>query len=304
VVFLVPVVVLANPGTAAAAGSWVPIYIQMDVFGSQDFVGRDCKFNARNTGTAVEVGSSGYCTGLPDASPGTLQPGEAGSSFTFTFDGADAGSASCGATYGGTLGQHPANGTVQVAGSVPAGSATITGGAADGTCTITEVCIRLMSTEYVCAEVTLPPPDTEPESPGGTCVAGNPNARWEMRSEVWSGDSTGARRIYYIQLEVLRTGNTVSTAPWGAAVFFTGANGATVALDWTMGSTYRVWESAPTKIEPTVSVRGVELWADLGPTDWNEPPPNDDKAKIYGPVQPTAPSHGYGGWTHPDLCRV
>lgn len=305
---MVPIVLLANPthATAATTGPWTQVDVDFDIFFSQDYVSRGCTFNIRHATTAVEVGSAGFCTGLPDTSPGGLQPGEAGSSYTITFDGMTDASHQCGAAKGGTLGPSTLNGTVRVAGSIPASTSTITGGTIEDskTCNITEVCVRLMDSEFSCVGVDLDSP-YDPTPVSQSCPAGIPHATigWE---DIGPGDKGPTYRTYAIRLRWTLNGAPLgTTAPWHAAVFWSGSTrSATNIGSQSVVDLYT--DQRTSNPAPTSPVKGVQLWAEAPPAPggWNAVyPGNLQRGSAIGAQYPTSSALTFGGWSQPEQCR-
>lgn len=306
---LVPVVVFSNPLTAhAAAGPWVVASVSTGLSGLQT----TCKIPLRQAGPgmpALDLGSTGYCLGNPDTTPGWAQIGEAGKSYIIGVSGTTEAGNECGGLTDGTLGQHPANGTIRVAGSIQ--PTLISTGLAD--CSISEVCVHWSDGDVNdgCADVNIPALDEDQLPPNVEgCLHGTPHA---VLTPEWTPNPSepGYGWIrWWLEVD-LSSLPAVSTASWGYAVHNPGEywEGSWIgqitpgARRYSLGQTYRHEGNAPMFMRRH-PLAGVEIYA--GPTDGNWTRPYEDfQANLQPSTTQLPPGAGqnYYGWNDPLHCR-
>lgn len=305
---LVPLVVFVNPQHAAAAtvtpGPWqqVTITVPLPILGDQYGGNGTCKVKFQHAGTHINVGSGGYCLGQGDVTPGWTQPAEAGSSYGLRFAGVDRVSTQgCITRTDGTLGQHEANGTIRVAGSIPSSTAGFVTGEE---CDITELCITLADSPEGCLPIDLPYPE---EETAGSCPAGTPYAFFKIESAPRSEGSFIIVDKLFVEFSV--TGNTLGAGrQWG---FFAGGIPGTTSHQGPVepGKIY-IDEVSRVSGDPVRTVPAsafIQTYAyvpePIGQNAyWNEAP-RDGKAINTPTTFPITSASPYLGVTDGDQCR-
>ena len=303
---MVPVVFFVSP--AHASGPWVPVVVS----GGVGPVGPECEFNVQQFGggsSALTVGSAGYCTGGPDTTPGFTQSGEAGSQVEATFSGTDPAGNACSGSVTWTLGQHPANGTIQTAGAIPGGP--VNTSAAD--CSISKICLHWPGAgptglDDGCSDVSIPAVAPEPVT--SACPFGTPSAL--IKTIVYSEGSSSYN--YRMEVELTIAGETPPGVMWGFAGYansggtWSGSSGYQTRFDRLAGVTKIVLSSGKSvpKTDPAPGpwIHGFEINASLA--DWN-----NNSTAVHSlstqmgasPYLPPGPTDKYGGWTDPTHCR-
>lgn len=317
--FMVPVVLLANPQTAAAAGAeWHTLSFNVPAApiigdsapGTIDSI--DCTFSLANLGGwSLSIGP-GYCYGLPDVTPGWTQSGEAGSSYSIAVSGLAASNVACSGDMSSTLAPHSKNGTVRVAGTITPGSMSYS----PEDCHITEVCLTLVNAGGTdCISVDIPPYEEEELPVTGNCVMGTPSVetRWVTVTHPTLGGNY--RQTRWEARFTIHNPDPFST--WGYRGYYQEPNG-TVRQGWDNSMITNDWKQIGPSVDwittsgtpPTKDTMwkpiGFEVFARMliGSEVWNETQPVTALAGKYA-VAPYPPGRDafFGGWTDPSHCR-
>jgi hypothetical protein len=329
---LVPVVLLANPQTASATlGPWsqVSVTVPLPVIGEGYGGNGTCAFNVQHADTSVNVGSGGYCIGLPDVTPGSTQPLEAGSTIGIIASGQFRSGGECSGDTTVTLGPHDKNGTIRVAGSIPSTTLNLSGTALGEDCDIARICISVGNGgSPACQNVALPSPDPV-EPPAGSCIYGTPSVGAPVVKRI----STGTTAAHYkLEFPITFAAEQPPGIRWTAQPYYettqwyVATTGAKTMLDRFVGETTMLGGQEIVKNKdlaaPVVGDfgrAGFQFSAPLGPTvspdggSWNTLVGSsaDNFSQKYarpssagsGYNIPPGASNYYGGWTDPAVCR-
>lgn len=307
--FMVPIVILATPQSASALGEWHTVEIGVPASGwtgdsvpsSIDTI--DCAFSLQQTGThSINVGT-GFCIGLPDVTWGYTQPGESGSSYEISVTGLTTAGASCAGSMTSTLGPHPKNGTIRVAGTISPGEI----GVSSSDCNVTEVCLDLGGLgANLCVTADIPAEVDEPATSG--CPVGTPHAFYSVERAPHPSVPGAYEDTVYVNTTIAVSG--VSTASWGFAARGYGGPGTQAQSLITSNKmpimTQNVTDPGAPLYAVPAQIAGIEVYANHPADDWNRPPP-DGNAMIQ-PVPGTHPippgrRTPYYGWSDSSHCR-
>jgi hypothetical protein len=308
-------VVITPAASQAAVGPWVSVTIGLPPPASLS--GGNCWVSFQShldSGSgALMTGPGGRCYGGPDITPGSDQHGEQGEYIEVHVSGAWHDSAGdCEGHAGFVLGDHPDNGTVRVAGSIPEGVVIPLNGAdvRDVGCDIAEVCFEyfhnsvLDDSDTVCVSKSIPAP-AETETTG-ECQEGEPVKVSIVQKAYPSGTSV------YDSLEVsLDVAGGGPLTGWNFTAFERGqdsgvAHNQNPGGDIPKGKVIRWVRREATDPVPDWSnvLAGVEVYHFDGASpadDWNAN--QDPESNRLAASVPLDASYWFGGITDPGHCR-